>query len=161
MYDLAIGDMDFKIGGFLLSATNGDDRGEEWGFGVGFNAFGATINVSGGGEFGEDFFGEEQYSPFSVLGVDGSYDILDWLAVNAGVAFAFGDYKENCAGDKAFQSFEAGVIVKPDKGVKYKLGYIFAEEDAVAGGNLTTRTLNTKKLAGEKGGLYFVTQIDF
>lgn len=159
MYDLAIADMNFKIGGFLLSDTNGDDRGESWGFGVQFAAFGATIGASAGGYFGEDYWGEN--SAFSVLGIDASYDILDWLAVNAGLSLAFGDFKETAAGDKAFQSFEAGVIVKPDKGVKYKLGYIFAEEDAVNGGNLRTRTLNTKKLAGEKGGLYFVTQIDF
>lgn len=160
MYDLAIGDMNFKLGGFLLSDTNGDDRGESWGFGVQFAAFGAKIGASMGGYFGEDYWGEN--SAFSVLGIDASYDILDWLAVNAGLSLAFGDFKETAAGDKAFQSFEAGVIVKPDKGVKYKLGYIFAEEDAVGGnGSLTTRTLNTKKLAGEKGGLYFVTQIDF
>ena len=165
MYDLAIGDMNFKLGGHFLNTTNGDDRGSAWGFGVQFAAFGATIGASAGGYFGEDFWGEN--SAFSVLGIDASYDILDWLAVNAGISLAFSDFKETAAGDKAFQSFEAGVIVKPDKGVKYKLGYIFAEEDAIAvkngakTGSLTTRTLNTKKLAGEKGGLYFVTQIDF
>lgn len=159
MYDLAIADMNFKIGGHYLNATNGDDRGSAWGFGLAFEAFGATIDASMGGYFGEDFWGEN--SAFSVLGVSAAYDILDWLAVNAGASFAFGDYKETRAGDKAFQSFEAGVIVKPDKGVKYKLGYIYANEDAVGGGRLATRTLNTKKLAGEKGGLYFVTQIDF
>ena len=168
MYDLAIGDMDFKIGGHFENATeahvgNGagdaDDRGSSWGFGVAFSAFGAKIGASCGGYFGEDLWGEN--SAFSVLGIDASYDILDWLAVNAGLSLAFGDFKETAAGDKTFQSFEAGVIVKPDKGVKYKLGYIYAEEDAVARGSLTTRTLNTKKLAGEKGGLYFVTQIDF
>ena len=159
MYDLAIGDMNFKFGGHFINRSNGDDRGSAWGFGVQFAAFGATIGASASGYFGEDYWGEN--SAFSVLGIDASYDILDWLAVNAGLSLAFGDFKETRAGDKAFQSFEAGVIVKPDKGVKYKLGYIFAEEDAVNGGNLRTRTLNTKKLAGEKGGLYFVTQIDF
>ena len=175
MYDLAIGDMNFKLGGFFDNATGAyiadednqnDDRGSSWGFGVQFAAFGATIGASTGGYFGEDVY--EENSPFSVLGIDASYDILDWLAVNAGVSFAFGDFKETGAGDKAFQSCEFGVIVKPDKGVKYKLGYIFAEEDAIKTrndgsktGSLVTRTLNTKKLAGEKGGLYFVTQIDF
>ena len=162
MYDLAIADMNFKLGGFFTNATNGDDRGSSWGFGLQFAAFGATIDASMGGAFGEDYWGDGKYSPFSVLGVSAQYDILDWLAVNAGVSFAFGDYKEAKCGDKAFQSFEAGVIVKPDKGVCYKLGYIYAEEDAVAKGSLAgTRTLNTKKLAGEKGGLYFVTKIDF
>lgn len=160
MYDLAIADMNFKLGGFFRNASNGDDRGSSWGFGVQFAAFGATIDASAEGYFGEDFWGRDN-SPFSVLGISAAYDILDWLAVNAGISLAFGDYKETVVGDKAFQSFEAGVIVKPDKGVKYKLGYIFAEEDAVGGGSLRTRTLNTKKLAGEKGGLYFVTQIDF
>ena len=161
MYDLAIGDMEFKLGGYLTSQTDGDERGEQWGFGIGFNAFGAAINVSAGGQFGEDYWGEDMYSVFSVLGVDASYDILDWLAVNAGMSFAFGDYKENCAGDKAFQTFEAGVIVKPDKGVKYKLGYIYVDEDVSAQKGHFFRTLNTKKLTAEKGGLYFVTQIDF
>ena len=167
MYDLAIGDMNFKLGGHFLNTTNGDDRGSAWGLGIGFEAFGAAINVSGGGYFGEDFWGEN--SAFSVMGIDAEYFFLDWLGVNAGASFAFGDFKETQAGDEAFQSFEAGVVVKPDKGVVYKLGYIYANEDAIAvnrttgakTGSLTTRTLNTKKLAGEKGGLYFVTKIDF
>ena len=169
MYDLAIGDMNFKIGGFFLNGTqiamvrNGTekDRGSTYGFGVGFEAFGATINVSAAGQAGEDCWGEDQYSVFSVLGVDAEYFFLDWLGVNAGAAFAFGDYKENVAGDKAFQSFEAGVVVKPDKGVCYKLGYIYVDEDVSAANGDFFRTLNTKGLTAEKGGLYFVTKIDF
>ena len=166
MYDLAIGDMNFKIGGNFENASNGDDRGSSWGAGVAFEAFGASIGVSMAGAFGEDYwnaspFGEDGVSAFSVMGIDAGYMFLDWLGVNAGASFAFGDFKENSAGDKAFQSFEVGLIAKPDKGVEYKLGYIYADEDAVAGGSLRTRTLNTKKLAAEKGGLYFVTKIDF
>ena len=166
MYDLAISDMNFKIGGFLLSRVDGgDDRGQTWGFGIGFEAFGAAINVSGAGTFGDDYweaaFNGDGQTAFSVLGIDAEYFFLDWLGVNAGVGFAFGDYKEYKCGDKAFQSFEAGVVVKPDKGVVYKLGYIYADEDATAGGKITPRTLNTKKLAADKGGLYFVTKIDF
>ena len=127
MYDLAIGDFDFKLGGYLASMGNDGDRGERWGFGVGFNAFGATINVSAGGVFGKDYWegvygADDAFSAFSVLGIDAQYDILDWLAVNAGFALAFGDYKENSAADKTLQDFEAGIIVKPDKGVCYKLG---------------------------------------
>ena len=162
MYDLAISDMNFKIGGFLLSRVDGgDDRGQTWGFGIGFEAFGAAINVSGAGQFGEDYWGEDNYSPFSVLGVDAEYFFLDWLGVNAGAAFAFGDYKENLAGDKAFQSFEAGVVVKPDKGVCYKLGYIYCDEDVAGQKGRLFRTLNTHAVTAEKGGLYFVTKIDF
>ena len=165
MYDLAISDMNFKIGGYLTSTTNGDDRGEIWGFGVAFEAFGAHIGASVAGVFGEDYWdaqvGADSYSAFSVLGIDASYDILDWLAVNAGVSFAFGDYKENQAGDKAFQTFEAGVVVKPDKGVEYKLGYLYVDEDVAAAGGQFFRTLNTKGATAEKGGLYFVTKIDF
>lgn len=169
MYDLAISDMNFKIGGFFLNGTcaagfgggDADDRGSIWGFGVGFEAFGAAINVSAAGKAGEDAWGKDNYSVFSVLGVDAEYFFLDWLGVNAGMAFAFGDYKENVAGDKAFQSFEAGVVVKPDKGVCYKLGYIYVDEDVAAAGGDFFRTLNTKGLTAEKGGLYFVTKIDF
>lgn len=161
MYDLAIGDMNFKVGGYYLNRSNGDDRGGWYGFGVGFDAFGAAINVSGGGAHGEDYFGEDQYSVFSVLGIDAEYFFLDWLGVNAGVGLAFGDYKENCAGDKTLQSFEAGVIVKPDKGVCYKLGYIYVDEDVSGQKGDFFRTLNTKKVTAEKGGLYFVTKIDF
>ena len=162
MYDLAIGDMDFKLGGHFLNATNGDDRGSAWGFGVGFNAFGAAINVSAAGQLGEDYWGDGNYSPFALMGIDAEYFFLDWLGVNAGVGFAFGDFKEARCGDKAFQTFEAGVVVKPDKGVVYKLGYIYADEDVTsAAGKVTPRTLNTKKLAADKGGLYFVTKIDF
>ena len=159
MYDLAIGDMNFKVGGFLLSDTNGDDRGETWGFGVGFDAFGAAINVSCAGQFGEDFYVKDTYSPFSVLAIDGEYFFLDWLGVNAGAAFAFGDYKEAQCADEAFLTFEAGVVVKPDKGVCYKLGYIYYNEDAAKGALF--RTLNTKGATAEKGGIYFVTKIDF
>jgi len=167
MYDLAIGDFDFKLGGYLASMYDGDNRGERWGFGVGFNAFGATINVSAGGVFGDDYwenvrgFGPDGFSAFSVLGIDASYDILDWLAVNAGFALAFGDYKENAAGDKTLQDFEAGIIVKPDKGVCYKLGYIYCDKDVSGQKGSFFRTLNTKGLTAEKGGLYFVTKIDF
>lgn len=162
MYDLAIGDMNFKLGGYYQNRNNGDDRGGWYGFGVGFEAFGAAINVSCGGAHGEDYWGEEMYSPFSVLGVDAEYFFLDWLGVNAGAAFAFGDYKENCAGDKAFQSFEAGIIAKPDKGVCYKLGYIYVDEDVAAADDAYFfRTLNTKGVTAKKGGLYFVTKIDF
>lgn len=161
MYNLAIGDMNFKIGGHFLNATNGDDRGSAWGFGVGFEAFGAAINVSGAGQLGEDYWGKDQYSAFALLGIDAEYFFLDWLGVNAGVGLAFGDYKENRCGDKTFQTFEAGVVVKPDKGVCYKLGYIYADEDVTNGGKVRPRTLNTKKLAADKGGLYFVTKIDF
>jgi len=171
MYDLAIGDMAFKVGGFYQNATcamdykcnkgDSDDRGGWYGFGVGFEAFGAAINVSAAGAHGEDAWGKDNYSVFSVLGIDAEYFFLDWLGVNAGVGLAFGDYKENVAGDKALQSFEAGVIVKPDKGVCYKLGYIYCDEDVAANKGYFFRTLNTKKLTAEKGGLYFVTKIDF
>ena len=166
MYDLAIGDMNFKIGGHFLNASNGDDRGSAWGFGVGFEAFGAAINVSCAGTFGDDYWEAENeaadsFSAFSVLGVDAEYFFLDWLGVNAGVGFAFGDYAEVCCGDKVFQTFEAGVVLKPDKGVCYKLGYIYADEDVSNGRAVTPRTLNTKKLVADKGGLYFVTKIDF
>ena len=164
MYDLAISDMNFKVGGYLNADNNGDDWGEYWGFGVAFEAFGASIGVSAGGVFGEDYcdatFGADSYSAFSVLGVDVGYMFLDWLGVNAGASFAFGDYKE-AAGDKAFQTFEAGVIVAPDKGVQYKLGYIYVDEDVSANKGYFFRTLNTKGATAEKGGLYFVTKIDF
>ena len=161
MYDLAIGEMEFKLGGYLTSSSNGDDRGEQWGFGIGFDAFGAAINVSAGGRFGEDYWGEDTYSAFSVLGIDAEYFFLDWLGVNAGFALAFGDYKENTAGDKTLQDFEVGVIVKPDKGVCYKLGYIYCDKDVSGQKGAFFRTLNTKGLTAEKGGLYFVTKIDF
>lgn len=167
MYDLAISDFDIKLGGFFQNHTNGDDRGSWYGFGAQFNAFGATIDASFAGCCGKDYWGEDNYSPFSTLGISAQYFFLDWLGVNAGANFAFGDYKENCAGDKAFQGFEAGVIAKPDKGVCYKLGYIYVDEDVAAAaakgaeGAYFFRTLNTKGVTAEKGGLYFVTKIDF
>ena len=161
MYDLAISDFDIKLGGYLNNMTNGDDRGTIYGFGAQFNAFGATIDASFAGCFGEDFWGEDFYSPFSTLGISAQYFFLEWLGVNAGINLAFGDYKENCAGDEAFQGFEAGVIAKPDKGVCYKLGYIYVDEDVAAANGYLFRTLNTKGVTAEKGGLYFVTKIDF
>ena len=72
MYDLAISDMNFKIGGFYENATcamgfgtgDTDDRCSYWGFGVGFEAFGAAINVSGAGQFGEDYWTKWDVSYF-------------------------------------------------------------------------------------------------
>lgn len=162
MYDLAISDFDIKLGGFFQNESNKDnDRGSWYGFGAQFNAFGATIDASFAGAFGEDYWGEDNFSPFSVLGVSAQYFFLEWLGINAGCNFAFGDYKENVAGDKALQGFEAGVIAKPDKGVCYKLGYIYCDEDVSGSKGYFFRTLNTKKVTAYKGGLYFVTKIDF
>lgn len=172
MYTLDIGGFSFTAGGFLISREEDDidDRGQQWGFGIALKAYDAQICVSGTGAFGDDYWETKKKQPdscsaLSAMGVEASYDLLDWLTIIAGCGFAFGDYKENAAGDKAFQTFEAGVIVKPDKGVKYKLGYIYAEKDAVGdNGKMSgyfTRTLNTRKLAGEKGGLYFTIQIDY
>lgn len=161
MYELAISDYLLTIGGHLLSEDNGDDRGQWWGAGVAFEAFGAKIGVSAAGAFGEDYYGEDQFSPFSAMGIDAEYFFLDWLGVNAGAQFAFGDYKENKAGDEAFQTFEVGIVAKPEKGVCYKLGYIYANEDAAAAKGMFFKTLNTDTVTAAEGGLYFVTKIDF
>ena len=172
MYTLAAGDFSFTTGGFMISTENDDIdiRGQQWGLGVAFRAFDAQICVSGTGAFGDDYWEQKKKKPdscsaLSSIGVEASYDLFDWLTIITGCGFAFGKYKENAAGDKTFQTFEAGVIVKPDKGVKYKLGYLYAEEEAVGkNGKMSgyfTRTINTKKLAAEKGGLYFTIQIDY
>ena len=172
MYTLDIGDFSFNTGGFLISREEDDidGSGQQWGFGIAFRAFDAQICVSGTGAFGDDYWETKKRKPdscsaLSAMGIEASYDLFDWLTVISGCGFAFGDYKENAAGDRTFQTFEAGVIVKPDRGVKYKLGYIYADKDAVgANGKMSgyfTRTLNTRKLAGEKGGLYFTIQIDY
>lgn len=172
MYTLDIGDFRFNTGGFLISREEDDidGSGQQWGFGIAFRAFDAQICVSGTGAFGDDYWETKKRKPdscsaLSAMGIEASYDLFDWLTVISGCGLAFGDYKENAAGDRTFQTFEAGVIVKPDRGVKYKLGYIYADKDAVgANGKMSgyfTRTLNTRKLAGEKGGLYFTIQIDY
>ena len=172
MYDLAIGDIKITFGGFYLNFTKAqrarwstrsadtDDRGSLWGFGARFAAFGFAFDITSAGQFGEDFYGKDNYSPFSVLAFDAEYFFLDWLGLNAGTAFAFGDYKET-SGDKALQSVEAGLVVKPSKGVLYKLGYIYVDKDVAANPGRLFRTLNTKKVTAEKGGLYFTTKIDF
>ncbi len=170
MYTLNVGNFRFRAGGFMISSEEDDidGRGQQWGFGIAFRAYDAQICVSGTGAFGDDYWDEKRpdaHSVLSAMGVEVSYDLLDWLTLLAGCGFAFGDYKESAAGDKAFQTFEAGVIVKPDKGVQYRVGYIYAEKDAVSdAGKMSgyfTRTMNTKKLAGEKGGLYFTIKIDY
>lgn len=159
MYELAIADYLFTIGGHVISEDNGEDRGQWWGAGVAFEAFGAKIGVSAAGAFGEDYWGEDKYSPFSAMGIDAEYFFLDWLGVNAGAQFAFGDYCEFTCGDEAFQTFEVGIVAKPEKGVCYKLGYIYFNEDAVKGHFF--KTLNTDTVTAAEGGLYFVTKIDF
>lgn len=171
MYELAIADYLFTIGGHIISEDNGDDRGQWWGAGVAFEAFGAKIGVSAAGAFGDDYWdaknGKDAYAAFSAMGIDAEYFFLDWLGVNAGAQFAFGDYKE-VAGDEAFQSFEVGIVAKPEKGVCYKLGYIYANDDAVSalagapdGATTFFKTLNTDGVTAAEGGLYFVTKIDF
>ena len=170
LYTLAIGDFRFKTGGFMISSKEDDidGRGQQWGYGVAFRLSDAQICVSGTGAFGDEYWDEKRpdaHSVLSAMGVEVSYDLLDWLTIISGCGFAFGDYKENAAGNKTFQTFEAGVIIKPDKGVQYKLGYIYADKDAVGdNGKMSgyfTRTLNTKKLAGVQGGLYFTIKIDY
>lgn len=170
MYTLSFDEISLTAGGFMISSEEDDidGRGQQWSFGVAFRAYDAQVCVSGTGAFGDDYWDEKRpdaHSVLSAMGVEASYDLFDWLTIITGLGFAFGDYKENAAGDKIFQTFEAGVIVKPDKGVKYKLGYLYADKEAVGkNGKMSgyfTRTLNTKKLAAEKGGLYFTIQIDY
>ncbi len=172
MYDLTVGEFDFKVGGFYQNFTSAlktrwsdrgadaDDRGSLWGLGIRFAAFGAAIDVTAAGAAGEDFWGKGNYSPFSVLGLDAEYFFIDGLGINAGAAFAFGDYKET-SGDKTLQSFEAGLVIKPDKGVLYKIGYIYVDKDVASSPGVLFRTLNTKKVTAEKGGLYFTVKIDY
>ena len=172
MYDLAVGGMKITFGGFYLNFTkaqrsrwsdrgaDSDDRGALWGFGTRLATSGFAIDITGAGQLGEDYYGKGNYSPFSVLAVDAEYFFLNWLGLNAGTAFAFGDYKE-LSGDKTLQSIEAGVVVKPSRGVLYKVGYIYVDKDVAAGPGTLFRTLNTKKVTAEKGGLYFTTKIDF
>lgn len=170
LYTLSAGKFTFKTGGFLISSEEDDidGRGIQWGYGFAFRLADAQICVSGTGALGDEYWDEKRpdaHSALSAMGVEASYDLFRWLTVITGCGFAFGDYRENAAGDKAFQTFEAGVIVKPDRGIQYKLGYIYAEKEAVGrNGKMSgyfTRTLNTKKLAGEKGGLYFTIKIDY
>lgn len=170
LYTLTIEDFRFRTGGFLISKAEDDidGRGQQWGFGVAFRLAYVQICVSGTGAFGDDYWDEKRpdaHSVLSAMGLEASYDLFAWLTILTGCGFAFGDYKENAAGDKAFQTFEAGVILKPDKGVQYRIGYIYAEKDAVnSSGKLSgyfSRTLNTKKLTAESGGLYFTLRIDY
>ncbi len=170
LYTITAGDLSFKTGGFMISKEEDDidGRGIQWGFGIAFQAFDALFCISGTGAAGDDYWDEKRadaHSLLSALGVEASYDLIDWLTIAAGCGFAFGDYKENAAGDTTFQTFEAGIVVKPDKGVQYKIGYIYAEKEAVGSkdkmSGYFTRTLNTKKLAVEKGGMYFTVKIDY
>ena len=172
MYDLAIGDIKLTFGGFYLNFTkaqrarwsdrsaDSDDRGSLWGLGIRFAAFGFAFDITCAGQFGEDYYGKGNYSPFSVLAFDAEYFFLEWLGLNAGTALALGDYKET-SGDKAIQSVEAGIVVKPDKGILYKVGYIYVDKDVAASPGVLFRTLNTKKVTAEKGGLYFTVKVDY
>ena len=172
MYDLAIGDVKLTLGGFYLNFTkaqrsrwsgqgaDSDDRGSLWGLGIRFAMYGFAVDINGAGQLGQDYYGKGNYSPFSVLAIDAEYFFLEWLGLNAGTAFAFGDYKET-SGDKALQSIEAGIVVKPSKGILYKVGYIYVDKDVAASPGVLFRTLNTKKVTAEKGGLYFTVKVDY
>ena len=162
LYELAIADYLVTVGGFINGHNNAaDDTGYVWAAAAGFEAFGAKINAAVAGQFGEDYYGEDKYSPLSVFAVDAEYFFLDWLGVNAGAAFAFGDYKEVQAGDETLQSFEIGLVAKPEKGVCYKLGYIYVDENVSANQGDLFLTLNTDGNVASESGLYFVTKIDF
>ncbi|MCQ2604595.1 MAG: hypothetical protein MJ215_06115 [Spirochaetia bacterium] len=179
MYNMDFDQFGFKVGGYFEGVQNQaafkgtgvnadkDNKDYIWGAAVAFNAFGAQIAVSGAGYFGDTADDLDVEMGFAAMGVDASYFFLDWLGINAGVSFAFGDYKEEFAGDTAFQTFEVGAIVKPSKGVEYRIGYMLADDDATDARGYFLRTLNTtcpthgRAVTAEKGGLYFTTKIDF
>ncbi|MCQ2604594.1 MAG: hypothetical protein MJ215_06110 [Spirochaetia bacterium] len=165
-YTLAIDEFTFKIGGWYNGFYEDSDYidgevGNAYGAAISASAYGATLAVGCAGLWGDDYFDEDMIEAFSVLSIEAEYMFLDWLGLNAGVAFAFGDYKENAAGDEAVQNFSVGAIVKPSKGVVYKIGYIYIPEDVADADAYLYRTLNSKAVCNEKGGLYFTTKIDF
>ncbi len=182
MYNMDFDQFGFKVGGYIegmrsyfakdtakrgFTAAADDNKDYVWGAAVAFTAFGAQIAVSGAGFWGDTCDDMDVECGFAAMGIDASYFFLDWLGINAGVSFAFGDYKEEIAGDSAFQTFEVGAIVKPSKGVEYRIGYMLVDEDAATAEGKFMRTLNCnpptdgKPITAEKGGLYFTTKIDF
>lgn len=158
-----------KAGGWLNSMSDDNKHGEIYGISAAVSAWGFTLAASIAGCVGSDYFdkyfGENSWSPLSVAALEAEYEILEWLSLNAGIAFAFNDYKEMQAGDKSLQSFEIGTVIRPSAGVQFRLGYILVDEDvsdAVEKGTAYFfRTMNTDGVVNNKGGLYFATKIDY
>lgn len=140
-----------------IAAFQYDETWSKYGFGAGVSAYGATLNVSMTGfMLGSDAAdGLDGSYGLSMFGVDGSYAILDWMGVNAGMLFAMGDYATDFTGDETFLGAEFGVTVMPGK-VLYGLGYIMVNEDA----NGAYSSIQAEDLPA-KGGIYFIGQVNY
>ncbi len=134
-----------------------DEMNSSYGFGIGAEAYGATINASFWGAFlgsdAADAMDDPSYA-LAQFGIDAEYSVLEWLSVNGGMLFNMGDYKDDFGGEEAFAGAEFGVSIMPGA-VTYQLGYIAANEDA---GNYALLQANS---APAKGGIYFVVDLDY
>jgi hypothetical protein len=128
----------------------GDDYDMVYGFGAGVGAYGATLNVSFMGAILGDTNDDGGSYALSQLGVDASYDVLEWLSINGGVLMNLSeDYNP-----ETFSGAEFGIEIKPGK-VTYGLGYIVANEDAANYAPLYSDS-NPKA-----GGIYVRMDLDY
>jgi hypothetical protein len=142
-----------------MQYTEYDEYDTMYGAAVGVGAYGATLNlgVKGGflGSDAADAADDPSYA-LSMFSVDGSYDILDWLGVNAGMLFALGDYADYLTDSgETFLGAEFGVTVMPGK-VKYGMGYIVTSEDAEG----EYWSVMAEDIPAN-GGLYFIAQVNY
>ncbi len=154
--------VELTVGGYVNSVyTLYDERDTTWGFGAGVGAYGATVNVSMNGTLlgsdHADALDDASYA-LSQFGVDGSYDILEWLGVNAGMLFAVGDYAEMETDDESFLGAEFGVTIMPGA-VKYGLGYIVATANEAEDGNFYSSIMAED--VPVNGGIYFIAQVNY
>ena len=153
---LALGETEANAA-IAAQAAMFDESWSMYGFAAGVSAYGATVNVSMSGMmFGSDMSDviDGSYA-LSMVGLDGSYDILDWMSVNAGMLLAMGDYADDFTGEESFVGAEFGVCVKPGN-VNYGLGYIVTSEDS----NGSYWSIQAEDVPAN-GGLYFIAQVNY
>ena len=151
-------------GHFVMDKSDYDEFDMFYGFGAAVDAYGATVGMSFNGTIWgsdkADAFDDPNYA-FKSLGVEAEYAVLEWMGVNAGALFAFGDYAELECNDESFLGAEFGVTMAPGA-VKYGLGYIVTSEDAVdASGDSCYSTAYAASDFPLNGGIYFLANVNF
>ena len=138
-------------GYFAMQRNDADDWDKGYGFGIGAEAYGATVNVSLKGTMLAEKNAAGYEGGLEQVGVDAKYGILEWLSVNG--AFLLNtneDYNK-----ESFSGAEFGFCVMPGA-VAYKLGYLIENEDAANYSSVMSKTTT-----GTKGGMYFVVDLDY
>ena len=143
---------------FSMEKADADNWFQTYSVAAGVEAYGAVANLALGGAFLPDDLNPADSSyALSWLTLDASYDILEWLGVNAGMMMAMGDAVDDMYNGESFIGAEFGFSVSPGA-VKYSLGYIVTSEDAIFDGAAAYEPY-VAYAAPANGGIYFAVDL--